>query len=72
MVSSDGDSKKMKAYKIKSSHGIALIISNIEFDKGCGLYKRDGGDMDERNLQDLFSPKYLNYKVVLLKDLTGD
>ena len=69
MVSSDGGSKTTKAYKMTSPHGIALIISNIEFDNR--RHKRDGGDVDERNLQDLFSPKYLNYKVVLLKDLTG-
>ena len=72
VVSSDGGSRKVTAYKMKSSHGIALIVSNTKFDKGCGLANRAGGDVDERSLEDLFSPEYLSYKVVLLKDLTGD
>ena len=72
VVSSDGGSRKVTAYKMKSSHGIALIFSNSKLDKGCGLANRAGGDMDERSLQDLFSPEYLSYKVVLLKDLTGE
>ena len=71
VVSSD-IGPQVPAYKMKSSHGIALIVSNIEFVNGRDFHKRDGGDVDERNLQDLFSPKYLNYKVVLLKDLTGE
>ena len=66
----------MTAYKMMTSpHGIALIISNIEFDKpffGQGLPNRTGGDVDEKNLQDLFGPDCLNYKVVLLKNLTGE
>ena len=63
----------MPAYKMMTSpHGIALIISNIEFASGCGLPYRAGADVDETSLEELFSPKYLNYKVVLLKNLTGE
>ena len=73
MVSGDGGSITKTAYKMKSSpHGIALIISNIEFASGCGLDYRAGADVDETSLQELFSPEYLNYKVVLLSNLTGD
>ena len=73
MVSSDGGSKTTTAYKMKSSpRGIALIISNIEFASGCGLDYRAGADVDETSLQELFSPNCLNYKVVLLTDLTGE
>ena len=61
MVSSDGGSKTTTAYKMTSPHGIALIISNIEFDKTCGLDYRAGAHVDEKSLQELFSPKYLNY-----------
>ena len=50
-------------------HGIALIISNLKFDKGTRLNDRAGGEVDEVNLQELFGSKYLNYKVVFLKDL---
>ena len=63
----------MKAYKMMTSpHGIALIISNIEFASGCSLDYRAGADVDEQSLQELFSLNYLNFKVVLLKNLTGD
>ena len=62
----------MSAYKMTSPHGIALIISNIKFANGCGLAYRAGANVDETSLQELFSPKYLNYKVVLLKNLTGE
>eukprot|EP00731_Ephydatia_muelleri_P005486 Em0002g1662a len=73
MVSSDGGSTKMSAYKMMTSpHGIALIISNIEFARECDLPYRAGADVDETSLLELFSPEYLNYKVVLLKNLTGD
>ena len=72
MVSYDGGSTKLKAYKMMTSpHGIALIISNIQFDERCGLDYRVGACVDEQCLQELFSPEYLNYKVVLLKNLTG-
>ena len=49
-------------------HGIALIISNRSIDKG--LKYRAGGEVDERNLQELFG--ILKYQVVVLKDLKRD
>ena len=71
MVSSDGGSPN-PAYKMAGNpvHGIALIISNCTFDKG--LKYRAGGEVDEVNLLELFGSKYLNYKVVFLKDLKKD
>ena len=73
MVSSDGGSITKTAYKMTSSpHGIVLIISNITFVSGCGLDYRAGAAVDETSLQELFSPNCLNYKVVLLSNLTGD
>ena len=73
VVSSDGGSSS-PAYKMagKPVHGIALIISNTEFQKGVGLGSRAGGKVDEVRLQELFGPDYLKYKVVLLKNLTGN
>ena len=73
MVSSDGGSSN-PPYKMAGIpvHGIALIISNTEFERGVGLCRRAGGDMDEWKLQELFGPDYLKYKVVFLKNLTGD
>ena len=73
VVSSDGGSP-YPAYKMtgKPVHGIALIISNTDFQQGVGLNPRAGGKVDEVKLQELFGPKYFNYKVVLLKNLTGD
>lgn len=53
----------------KHPHGIALIISNTEFEEGTGLEYRDGGIQDEERLQTLF--KQLDYKVVLLTNLKG-
>ena len=69
VVSSDGGSPN-PAYKMAGNpvHGIALIISNIKFDKE---QYRAGGEVDEENLKELFGSKYLNYKVVFLKDLKG-
>ena len=69
MVSSDGGSKTTAAYKMTSPHGIALIISNIKFDD---LAHRAGADVDEKNLGELLGSNYLNYNVVLLKNLTGE
>ena len=73
VVSSDGGSSS-PAYKMagKPVHGIALIISNTEFERGVGLSRRAGGEVDEGKLQELFGPDYLKYKVVFLKNLTGD
>ena len=73
VVSSDGGSSN-PAYKMagKPVHGIALIISNLKFDDGTNLKYRAGGEVDEENLQKLFGSKYLNYKVVFLKDLKRD
>ena len=70
VVSSDGGSSN-PAYKMAGNpvHGIALIISNLKFDRG--LKYRAGGEVDEVNLQELFGSKYLNYKVVFLKNLKG-
>ena len=57
-----------KAYKMdKDIHGIALIISNTEFEEDTGINDRDGGDKDEKALQELF--EMLHYKAVLLKNL---
>ena len=71
VVRSDGGLPN-PAYKMAGNpvHGIALIISNCTFDKG--LKYRAGGEVDEVNLQELFGSKYLNYKVVFLKDLKKD
>ena len=73
VVSSDNGSPN-PAYKMKGKpvHGIALIISNIDFQQGLSLGRRDGGEVDEVKLQELFGPKYLKYKVVLLKNLRKD
>ena len=70
VVSSDG-SPANPAYKMPGNpvHGIALIIRNHTFDQGTNLAYRAGGEVDEVNLQELFGSKYLNYKVVFLKDL---
>ena len=72
VVSSDGGSPH-SAYKMKGKpvHGIALIISNTDFQQG-GPPHRAGGEVDERKLQELFGPKYLKYQVVFLKNLTRD
>ena len=51
----------------KDIHGIALIISNTEFEKHTGYDYRYGGDKDEQALQELF--EMLHYKTVLLKNL---
>ena len=69
MVSSDGGATSNPAYKMAGNpvHGIALIISNCTFDKG--IKYRAGGEVDERNLQELFG--ILKYQVVFLKDLKG-
>ena len=56
----------------KPVHGIALIISNTDFQQGVGLPRRAGGEVDEVKLQELFGPNYLKYKVLFLKNLTGD
>ena len=67
MVSSDGGSPN-PAYKMASNpHGIALIISNMKFDKQP---YRAGGEVDERKLLELFG--ILKYQVVFLKDLKKD
>ena len=73
VVRSDGGSP-YPAYKMtgKPVHGIALIISNTEFEKVVRLGFRAGGEVDEVKLQELFGSKYLKYKVVFLKNLTGD
>ena len=73
VVSSDGGSPN-PAYKMagKPVHGIALIISNTDFQQGMDLGRRAGGEVDEVKLQELFGPIYLNYRVVLLKNLRGD
>ena len=81
VVSSDGGSSN-PAYKMAGNpvHGIALIISNLKFDEGTNLTSdkdtklkyRAGGEVDEVNLQELFGSKYLNYKVVFLKNLKRD
>ena len=69
MVRSDGGLPN-PAYKMAGNpvHGIALIISNCTFDKG--IKYRAGGEVDERNLQELFG--ILKYQVVFLKDLKRD
>ena len=67
MVSASGGDP-CEAYKMdKDIHGIALIISNTEFEKETGLNDRYGGDKDEQALQELF--EMLHYKAVLLKNL---
>ena len=67
MVSAGGG-RPHKAYKMdKDIHGIALIISNTEFEKETGLNDRYGGDKDEQALQELF--EMLHYKAVHLKNL---
>ena len=67
MVSAGGGHPH-KAYKMdKDIHGIALIISNTEFEEDTGFNDRDGGDKDEQALQELF--EMLHYKAVLLKNL---
>lgn len=50
-------------------HGIALIISNTKFDK---RESRDSAKVDEDRTSELFGPKYLNYRVVVLRNLTGE
>ena len=58
------------AYKMKSKpHGIALIISNTKFDK---RESRDSAKVDEDRTSELFGPKCLNYRVVVLRNLTGE
>ena len=52
----------------KRPHGIALIISNTEFNNPNNN-RHVGGKKDEDRIQDLFTT--LHYKVVLLKDLEG-
>ena len=69
MVSAGGGDPH-EAYKMdKDIHGIALIISNTEFEKEIGLHNRYGGDKDEQALQKLF--EMLHYKTVHLKNLTA-
>ena len=54
--------------KTTPHHGIALIISNTEFEKGLDLDDRNpGGKADEENLKQLFET--LKYKVVMLTNL---
>ena len=67
-VVSAGGGLPQKAYKMdKDTHGIALIISNTEFEKHTGYDDRYGGDKDEQALQELF--EMLHYKAVHLKNL---
>ncbi|KAL5505475.1 hypothetical protein EMCRGX_G006911 [Ephydatia muelleri] len=68
LVVSAGGGRPHKAYKMdKDIHGIALIISNTEFEEETQLNDRDGGDKDEQALQELF--EMLHYKAVHLKNL---
>ncbi len=46
-------------------HGIALIINNIKFED-LGVKNRDGAELDEQNLDTLFT--YLGYKVEVYRD----
>ena len=67
-VVSAGGGLPHAAYKMdKDTHGIALIISNTEFEEDTELSNREGGDKDEQALQELF--EMLHYKAVLLKNL---
>ena len=66
-VVSDGRNK-MEAYKMKkSTHGVALIISNINFT--C-LEDREDSKVDEARASEIF--QRLKYRVVMLKNLTAD
>ena len=67
-VVSAGGGLPQKAYKMdKDIHGIALIISNTEFEEDTGFLYRGGGEKDEQALQELF--EMMRYKAVLLKNL---
>uniref|UniRef100_H9GC58 Caspase-2 n=1 Tax=Anolis carolinensis TaxID=28377 RepID=H9GC58_ANOCA len=58
------------AYKLKSQpRGLALILSNIHFNKETDLDFRSGGDVDNTALHMLF--KHLGYQVVVRQDRTA-
>ena len=63
--------KKYEAYKMNTvtHHGLALIISITEFENGA---ERNYGKVDEDRLVDLFGPKFLGYKTLLLQNLTAE
>ena len=50
-------------------HGIALVISNIEFNVALRLSSRKSAKVDEERVKEMF--KALKYEVVLLQNLTA-
>eukprot|EP00731_Ephydatia_muelleri_P005466 Em0002g1642a len=70
MVSYSAQKEEIKVYRMESDpHGIALVISNIEFNVALRLSSRKSAKVDEERVKEMF--KALKYEVVLLQNLTA-